>query len=166
MFAFKINFHGEGRRVYYLGTDNQVCCCYFAVSLILKTKFAFQDTLEEWMKFLASSSYDYMKLMVLELQQKLAELDEQEKIQLKLKQQQQQQQQQQSQNSQAKMTTSNSGEFKRTNPFNKADTLAISESKQQSATMVSNWCQLHQNYGAKISNDRDRWCLGLLERHQ
>ena len=24
MFAFKINFHGEGRRVYYLGTDCQV----------------------------------------------------------------------------------------------------------------------------------------------
>lgn len=31
--------------------------------------------MEEWMKLLACSSHDYMKLMVYELQQKLAELD-------------------------------------------------------------------------------------------
>ena len=36
---------------------------------------ALQDTMEEWMKLLACSSHDYMKLMVYELQQKLAELD-------------------------------------------------------------------------------------------
>ena len=31
--------------------------------------------MEEWMKLLACASHDYMKLMVYELQQKLAELD-------------------------------------------------------------------------------------------
>jgi len=61
-FSFKINFHNgggeqqKGSRVYHLGTE-----C--------------QDTMEEWMKLLACSSHDYMKLMVYELQQKLAELD-------------------------------------------------------------------------------------------
>ena len=39
------------------------------------TTDALQDTMEEWMKLLACSSHDYMKLMVYELQQKLAELD-------------------------------------------------------------------------------------------
>ena len=34
--------------------------------------------MEEWMKLLASASHDYMKLMVFELQQKLAELDSME----------------------------------------------------------------------------------------
>jgi len=61
-FSFKINFHNaggdnqKGSRIYHLGTE-----C--------------QDTMEEWMKLLACSSHDYMKLMVYELQQKLAELD-------------------------------------------------------------------------------------------
>merc|ERR1712203_1243811 len=61
-FSFKINFHNgggeqqKGSRVYHLGTE-----C--------------QDTMEEWMKLLACSSHDYMKLMVYELQQKLSELD-------------------------------------------------------------------------------------------
>jgi len=61
-FAFKINFHNgggeqqKGSRIYHLGTE-----C--------------QDTMEEWMKLLACASHDYMKLMVYELQQKLAELD-------------------------------------------------------------------------------------------
>jgi len=61
-FSFKINFHNgggeqqKGSRIYHLGTE-----C--------------QDTMEEWMKLLACASHDYMKLMVYELQQKLAELD-------------------------------------------------------------------------------------------
>jgi len=66
MCAFKIVFHGEGRRTYYLGADSQ-------------------STVEDWMKFLASSSYDYMKLMVMELQQKLVEQEELEKLQAQQK---------------------------------------------------------------------------------
>ena len=41
----------------------------------------FQATVEEWMKFTAASSYDYMKLIVMELQQKLVEQEELEKLQ-------------------------------------------------------------------------------------
>lgn len=61
-FSFKINFHSgggeqqKGSRIYHLGTEDH-------------------DTMEDWMKLLACASHDYMKLMVYELQQKLAELD-------------------------------------------------------------------------------------------
>ena len=37
-----------------------------------------QEDLEEWMKILACASFDYMKLMVVELQHQLAELEEAE----------------------------------------------------------------------------------------
>ena len=55
-------FHSGGRpgRVYTLGSQTQ-------------------DDMEAWMKLLACSSYDYMKLMVVELQQQLAELEENER---------------------------------------------------------------------------------------
>jgi hypothetical protein len=43
-----------------------------------------QTSVEEWMKFLASASFDYMKLMVMELQQKLNEQEELEKVQLQV----------------------------------------------------------------------------------
>ena len=38
-----------------------------------------QEDLEEWMKILACASFDYMKLMVVELQHQLAELEEAER---------------------------------------------------------------------------------------
>ena len=60
MFSFKISFHDhsgddkKGSKI--LGTDSY-------------------ETMEEWMKLLACSSHDYMKLMVYELQQQLTELE-------------------------------------------------------------------------------------------
>jgi len=63
VFAFKIVFHGEGKtagRVYILGTTTM-------------------EDLEAWMKLIACASYDYMKLMVVELQHQLAELEERDK---------------------------------------------------------------------------------------
>ena len=57
-------FHGEGKtqgRVYILGTNTM-------------------EDLEAWMKLIACASYDYMKLMVVELQQQLAELEERDKL--------------------------------------------------------------------------------------
>ena len=38
------------------------------------------EDLEAWMKLIACASYDYMKLMVVELQQQLAELEERDKL--------------------------------------------------------------------------------------
>ena len=66
------------------------------------------------MKFLASSSYDYMKLMVMELQQKLVEQEELEKLQA--------QQKLSMENMNAPSLTSSM--TSRPNPFNKADTLS------------------------------------------
>lgn len=51
-FSFKIEFHGIGNRSYVLCADSQ-------------------EAMEQWMKSLACASYDYMKLMVTELQRQL-----------------------------------------------------------------------------------------------
>ncbi|XP_046987268.1 sesquipedalian-1-like [Schistocerca americana] len=56
-FGFKIVFHGPGNRSYVLGAESQ-------------------ESMEQWMKALACASYDYMKLMVAELQRQLDEMEE------------------------------------------------------------------------------------------
>lgn len=53
-YSFKIVFHCEGGRTYFLCTNSQA-------------------SMEAWMKALACGSYDYMKLMVAELQRQLDE---------------------------------------------------------------------------------------------
>lgn len=55
-FSFKIVFHGPGNRSYILGAESQ-------------------EAMEQWMKALACASYDYMKLMVSELQRQLDEME-------------------------------------------------------------------------------------------
>lgn len=55
-FSFKIMFHGPGNRSYILGAESQ-------------------ESMEQWMKSLACSSYDYMKLMVADLQRQLDEME-------------------------------------------------------------------------------------------
>lgn len=54
-YTFKVVFHGAGGRTYILGADSQ-------------------ESMESWMKALACASYDYMKLMVAELQRQMDEL--------------------------------------------------------------------------------------------
>ncbi|XP_066139797.1 sesquipedalian-1-like [Euwallacea fornicatus] len=56
-FCFKILFHGTNNRTYTLGAESQ-------------------EAMEQWMKALACSSYDYMKLMVAELQRQLDDIEE------------------------------------------------------------------------------------------
>lgn len=51
-FSFKIVFHGMGNRSYILCAESQ-------------------ESMEQWMKSLACASYDYMKLMVTDLQRQL-----------------------------------------------------------------------------------------------
>ena len=53
---FKIVFHGAGNRSYILGAYSQ-------------------ESMEQWMKALAFASYDYMKLMVSDLQRQLDEME-------------------------------------------------------------------------------------------
>ncbi|KAJ8973687.1 hypothetical protein NQ317_013392 [Molorchus minor] len=55
-FSFKIEFHGANNRSYVLGAESQ-------------------ESMEQWMKALACAGYDYMKLMVAELQRQLDDID-------------------------------------------------------------------------------------------
>jgi len=124
VYAFKLVFHGAGKagRVYMLGTQSQ-------------------EDMEAWMKLLACSSYDYMKLMVVELEQQLAELEENERL--------------------AKAGTSanlNPDSYKprapprnRHNPFNEA------EQKSRKANYKRRWEELHQKYGHRVLSDRSQW---------
>ncbi|VEN45754.1 unnamed protein product [Callosobruchus maculatus] len=56
-FCFKIEFHGTNNRSYILGAESQ-------------------ESMEQWMKALACAGYDYMKLMVAELQRQLDDIEE------------------------------------------------------------------------------------------
>jgi hypothetical protein len=56
MFSFKIVFHGINNRSYVLGAESQ-------------------EAMEQWMKALACAGYDYMKLMVAELQRQLDDIE-------------------------------------------------------------------------------------------
>lgn len=55
-FSFKIEFHGQNNRSYVLGAESQ-------------------ESMEQWMKALACAGYDYMKLMVAELQRQLDDIE-------------------------------------------------------------------------------------------
>ncbi|KAJ1530761.1 hypothetical protein ONE63_005615 [Megalurothrips usitatus] len=57
LYGFKIVFHGQGNRSYALAADSQ-------------------ESMEQWMKALACAPYDYMKLMVAELQRQLDQMDD------------------------------------------------------------------------------------------
>ncbi|KAG8232073.1 hypothetical protein J437_LFUL011620 [Ladona fulva] len=57
-FGFKIVFHGSGNRSYLLGAESQ-------------------ESMEAWMKALACASYDYLKVLVADLQRQLEEAEEQ-----------------------------------------------------------------------------------------
>lgn len=55
-YCFQIIFHGPNNRTYYLSTESQ-------------------GNMEQWMKALTCAGYDYMKLMVAELQRQLDEIE-------------------------------------------------------------------------------------------
>ncbi|XP_046390081.1 sesquipedalian-1 isoform X2 [Ischnura elegans] len=57
-YGFKIVFHGSGNRSYLLGAESQ-------------------ESMEAWMKALACASYDYLKVLVADLQRQLEEAEEQ-----------------------------------------------------------------------------------------
>lgn len=55
-YTFKIEFHGPNNRSYVLGAESQ-------------------ESMEQWMKALACAGYDYIKLMVAELQRQLDDIE-------------------------------------------------------------------------------------------
>lgn len=108
------------------------------------------------MKLLASSSYDYMKLMVMELQEKLQEIEEAEKRA-------------------AARTCADGGDAsaaksslvdtepkapprQRPNPFN--------NNQKTPKVPAKVWAVLHSEFGTKISMDRQRWCQGRGQQQQ
>lgn len=60
-YCFKIIFHGQNDRSYILSAENQ-------------------EMMEKWMKALTCAGYEYMKLMVAELQRQLEELEDNSKL--------------------------------------------------------------------------------------
>lgn len=54
-YSFNLAYHGPGDRTFTLSADNQ-------------------ESMEEWMKAIACASYDYMKVVVAELQKQVDEL--------------------------------------------------------------------------------------------
>ena len=56
-YCFQIIFHGPNDRTYLLSAETQASC-------------------EKWMKTLTCAGYDYMKLMIAELQRQLDEIGE------------------------------------------------------------------------------------------
>lgn len=55
-YVFKLIFHGLNARTYELSAQSQ-------------------EELEVWMKYLSRASYDYLRLMVAELQKQLEEIE-------------------------------------------------------------------------------------------
>jgi len=116
VYAFKIVFHGDGKtngRVYTLGTQTM-------------------EDLEAWMKLVACASYDYMKLMVVELQQQLAELEERERM---------------GAGSEVAVGGPKVPPRNRANPFNTSGREKHGKS----------WNDIHKLFGEEIVKDRDEW---------
>ena len=92
------------------------------------------EDLEAWMKLVASSSYDYLKLMIAELQHQLSELEDLD--------QHRQEQQQGGEGAPCPPPRT------RVNPFNKSYGLRSRGKK---------WPECHKLMGQKILEDRQRW---------
>ena len=97
------------------------------------------------MKLLACASYDYMKLMVVELQQQLAELEEAENA---------------ATNRNGFAGPNETGQVPedqpRAPPRQRANPFSANESRRKNPART--WQSLHQEVGAKILSDRHVWC--------
>ena len=101
------------------------------------------EDLEAWMKLIASASYDYMKLMVVELEQQLAEVEERER----------QQQLQQQDGGGGGGGGPQVPPRTRTNPFNNPSAYGGRRKK--------GWAEYHQSVGTKILRDRQKWAATI-----
>ena len=101
------------------------------------------EDLEAWMKLIACASYDYMKLMVVELEQQLAEVEERER----------QQQLQQQDGGGGGGGGPQVPPRTRTNPFN--------NSSASGGRRRKGWAEYHQSVGTKILRDRQKWAATI-----
>ncbi|XP_015524848.1 sesquipedalian-1 [Neodiprion pinetum] len=126
-FGFKIVFHGPNNRSYALGAESQ-------------------DSMEQWMKALACASYDYMKLMVAELQRQLDAAEEEVTP------------------TSPPVESPKAPPRQRHNPFNKPDTHHRSQSVRSAPGRTENiprtritFRELHTAYGRRILADLNEW---------
>ncbi|XP_011503440.1 PREDICTED: sesquipedalian-1 [Ceratosolen solmsi marchali] len=127
-FGFKIVFHGPNNRSYILGAESQ-------------------ESMEQWMKALACASYDYMKLMVTELQRQLDAHDEENTI--------------------SSIELPKVPPRHRHNPFNKLESHHRSQSVRSAPGQTENisrakvsFKELHNIYGRRILSDLNEWRHG------
>lgn len=144
-YSFKIVFHCESGRTYYLCTNSQA-------------------SMETWMKALACASYDYMKLMVSDLQRQLDEaqaeaaaealvgvtpLEEEPKVPPR---------------------------GQRYNPFNRVpegETKTVQGSRHHKENLKPdltrkkvNFRDIHSSFGRKILSDRSEWRARLAKQRE
>ncbi|XP_058805317.1 sesquipedalian-1 [Phymastichus coffea] len=124
-FAFKIVFHGAGNRSYHLAADSQ-------------------ESMEQWMKALACAGYDYMKLMVAELQRQLDAVEEETVT--------------------VPEEPPKAPPRQRHNPFNRLESHHRSQSVRSAPGRTENiprskvsFRELHNTYGRKILADLNQW---------
>ncbi|CAK9802471.1 Pheta1 [Anthophora retusa] len=130
-FGFQIVFHGPNNRNYALAAESQ-------------------ESMEQWMKALACASYDYMKLMVAELQRQL-DAEEEEK----------------DDETTMVMPPSQSPKApprQRHNPFNRSELHHRSQSVRSAPGRTENvprtritFRELHNMYGRRILADLNEW---------
>ncbi|XP_077290604.1 sesquipedalian-1-like [Arctopsyche grandis] len=127
LFTFKIVFHGMQDRAYVLGAESQ-------------------DSMELWMKALACAGFDYMKLMVADLQRQIDELEE----------------------STPKSSLNDAPKAppreQRYNPFNRVQDAGMSKQTTAAGTEAQNsshkditFHELHLMFGKQILQDREEW---------
>ncbi|XP_033208441.1 sesquipedalian-1-like [Belonocnema kinseyi] len=126
-FGFKIVFNGPNNRSYVLGAESQ-------------------ESMEQWMKALACASYDYMKLMVAELQRQL-DTAEEETTAITPPQE-----------------SPKAPPRQRHNPFNRTETHQRSQSVRSAPGRTENvprtrvsFRELHNAYGRRILADLNEW---------
>ncbi|XP_014209620.1 sesquipedalian-1-like [Copidosoma floridanum] len=125
-FGFKIVYHGVGNRSYHLAAESQ-------------------ESMEQWMKALACASYDYMKLMVAELQRQLDAVEEEAIV--------------------APPTeVPKPPPRQRHNPFNRPESHHRSQSVRSAPGRTENiprtkvtFRELHNMYGRRILADLNKW---------
>ncbi|XP_017893538.1 sesquipedalian-1 isoform X2 [Ceratina calcarata] len=126
-FGFQIVFHGPNNRNYALAAESQ-------------------ESMEQWMKALACASYDYMKLMVAELQRQLDAAEEETTTVA------------------APSQSPKAPPRQRHNPFNRSELHHRSQSVRSAPGRTENvsrtritFRELHNMYGRRILTDLNEW---------
>ncbi|XP_003484638.1 sesquipedalian-1-like [Bombus vosnesenskii] len=126
-FGFQIVFHGPNNRNYALAAESQ-------------------ESMEQWMKALACASYDYMKLMVAELQRQLDAAEEETTMVM------------------APAQSPKAPPRQRHNPFNRSELHHRSQSVRSAPGRTENvprtritFRELHNMYGRRILADLNEW---------